>query len=71
MDALLADGVAPGADHGDTTSRRATPTPAPFSHTEAAARYYVLLPALPGPTDEQQDFVVERLAHHTAAVVVT
>ena len=36
-----------------------------------AARDFVLLPLFPGLTDEQQDFVVERLAAHTRAVVPT
>jgi dTDP-4-amino-4,6-dideoxygalactose transaminase len=44
---------------------------AELPHTEAAARDHVLLPLFPGLTDEQQDFVVDRIAHHTAAVVVT
>ena len=33
-------------------------------HTEAAARDVVMLPLFPDLTDEQQDYVVERLARH-------
>jgi perosamine synthetase len=72
MDALLADGVATRrgimAIHLEESYAGSG---AVLPHTEAAARDHVLLPLFPGLTDEQQDFVVERLAHHTAAVVVT
>jgi len=33
-------------------------------HTEAAAQNVVLLPLFPGLTDEAQDHVISRLAHH-------
>jgi perosamine synthetase len=38
-------------------------------HTEAAARDVVLLPLFPGLADEDQDYVVERLAEHALAKV--
>jgi dTDP-4-amino-4,6-dideoxygalactose transaminase len=72
MDALLADGVATRrgimAIHLEASYAASG---AELPHTEAAARDHVLLPLFPGLTDEQQDFVVDRIAHHTAAVVVT
>jgi perosamine synthetase len=72
MDGLLADGVATRrgimAIHLEASYAG---TAADLPHTEAAARDHVLLPLFPGLTEEQQDFVVDRLAHHTAAVVVT
>ena len=43
----------------------------PLPHTEAAADDFVLLPLFPGLTDEQQDYVVDRLGVHTGAVVPT
>ena len=36
----------------------------PLPHTEAAARDVVMLPLFPGLTDEQQDYVIDRLAAH-------
>ncbi len=36
-------------------------------HTEAAAREVVMLPLFPDLTDEQQDYVIERLAEHATA----
>ncbi len=38
-------------------------------HTEAAVRDVVLLPLFPGLSDEDQDYVVERLAEHALAKV--
>ena len=37
-------------------------------HTEAAARDVLMLPLFPGLTDEQQDYVIERLAAHVVAL---
>jgi perosamine synthetase len=72
MDDLLADGVATRrgimAIHLEQSYQN---TAGPLPHTEAAAEEFVLLPLFPGLTDEQQDYVVERLAVHTGAVVAT
>lgn len=71
MDELLRDGVATRrgimAIHLEASYRGSG---AVLPHTEAAARDFVLLPLFPGLGEEAQDFVVERLAHHIAAVVV-
>ncbi len=37
-------------------------------HTEAAVRDVLMLPLFPGLSDEQQDYVIERLAAHVSAV---
>jgi perosamine synthetase len=37
-------------------------------HTEAAAADVLMLPLFPGLTDEQQDYVIERLAAHVVAL---
>jgi perosamine synthetase len=72
MDALLADGVATRrgimAIHREASYANCA---GPLPHTEAAADEYVLLPLFPGLTDEQQDYVVERVAAHVGAVVST
>jgi perosamine synthetase len=72
MDALLRDGVATRrgimAIHLEASYANCA---GPLPHTEAAAREFVLLPLFPGLTDEQQDFVVERVAAHLGAVVST
>ena len=72
MDALLRDGVATRrgimAIHLEQSYQNQA---GPLPHTEAAAEEFVLLPLFPGLTDEQQDYVVERLAVHTGAVVAT
>jgi dTDP-4-amino-4,6-dideoxygalactose transaminase len=70
MDALLRDGIATRrgimAIHLEASYAASG---ADLPHTERAARDHVLLPLFPGLADDQQDFVVERVAHHTAAVV--
>jgi perosamine synthetase len=70
MDALLQDGVATRrgimAIHLEQSYQNQA---GPLPHTEAAADDFVLLPLFPGLTDEQQDFVVERLAIQTGAVI--
>jgi perosamine synthetase len=70
MDALLRDGVATRrgimAIHLEQSYQNQA---GPLPHTEAAADDFVLLPLFPGLTDEQQDFVVERLAIQTGAVI--
>ncbi len=38
------------------------------SHTEAAAHDTVLLPLFPGLSEEQQGYVIDRLALHCSAV---
>jgi dTDP-4-amino-4,6-dideoxygalactose transaminase len=38
-------------------------------HTDAAAEDFVLLPLFPGLTDEQQDYVVDRVGAWTGAVI--
>jgi perosamine synthetase len=72
MDDLLADGVATRrgimAIHLEQSYQN---TAGPLPNTEAAAEEFVLLPLFPGLADEQQDYVVERLAVHTGAVVAT
>jgi dTDP-4-amino-4,6-dideoxygalactose transaminase len=72
MDQLLADGIATRrgimAIHLEQSYQN---TAGPLPHTEAAARDHVLLPLFPGLSDEQQDFVVDRLAVHTGAVIPT
>jgi dTDP-4-amino-4,6-dideoxygalactose transaminase len=72
MDELLGDGIATRrgimAIHLEASYQGCA---GPLPHTEAAARDFVLLPLFPGLTDEQQDFVVDRLAVHTGAVVPT
>ena len=72
MAALLRDGVATRrgimAIH---LERSYAGMAGPLPHTEAAARDFVLLPLFPGLTEEQQDFVVARLAEHVGAVVMT
>jgi dTDP-4-amino-4,6-dideoxygalactose transaminase len=37
-------------------------------NTEAATRDSFMLPLFPGMSDEQQDYVIERLAMHVSAV---
>jgi dTDP-4-amino-4,6-dideoxygalactose transaminase len=41
---------------------------ADLPHTEAAARDVIMLPLFPGLTEEQQDYVIERVAAHTVAL---
>jgi dTDP-4-amino-4,6-dideoxygalactose transaminase len=40
----------------------------PLPHTEAAARDTFMLPLFPGLSDEQQDYVLDRLETHVAAL---
>ncbi len=39
-----------------------------LEHTEAAARDVLMLPLFPDLTDEQQDYVIERLAAHAISL---
>jgi perosamine synthetase len=72
MDALLQDGVATRrgimAIHLEASYANCA---GPLPHTEAAANDFVLLPLFPGLTDEQQDYVVDRVAAHAGAVIST
>jgi perosamine synthetase len=72
MDDLLRDGVATRrgimAIHLEASYANCA---GPLPYTEAAANEFVLLPLFPGLTDEQQDYVVERVAAHAGAVVST
>lgn len=72
MEALLHDGVATRrgimAIHLERSYEGAA---GPLPHTEAAEREFVLLPLFPGLGEEQQEFVVARLAAHLGAVVLT
>jgi perosamine synthetase len=72
MDSLLGDGVATRrgimAIHLEQSYAGCA---GPLPHTEAAAREYVLLPLFPGLSEEQQDYVVERVGAHLGAVVST
>jgi perosamine synthetase len=40
----------------------------PLPHTDAAARDVVILPLFPAMTDEQQDYVIDRVATHAVAL---
>ncbi len=72
MAALLRDGVATRRGIMAIHLERSYEGMAgPLPHTEAAEREFVLLPLFPGLSDEQQDFVVSRLATHSGAVVLT
>jgi perosamine synthetase len=70
MDDLLADGVATRrgimAIHLEQSYQNQA---GPLPHTEAAAEDFVLLPLFPGLTDEQQDYVVDRVGAWTGAVI--
>lgn len=70
MQRLLDDGIATRrgvmAIHHEA-AYAAMPTP-PLPHTEAAAAETMMLPLFPGLTDEQQDYVVDRLASHVVAL---
>jgi perosamine synthetase len=43
-------------------------SPADLPHTETASRDSFMLPLFPGMTDEQQDYVIDRLAAHVSAL---
>jgi perosamine synthetase len=47
--------------------RRSVTTRADLHHTEAASSQTLMLPIFPDLSDEQQDYVIERLAAHTMA----
>jgi perosamine synthetase len=68
MRRLLADGVPTRrgvmAIHQEAAYGQATES---LEHTEAAAREVIMLPLFAGLSDEQQDYVIDRLATHAAA----
>jgi perosamine synthetase len=70
MDALLHDGVATRrgimAIHHEVSYANCA---GPLPHTDAAAEDFVLLPLFPGLTEEQQDYVVDRVGAWTGAVI--
>ena len=72
MDMLLEDGIATRrgimAIHLEQSYQNSAGV---LPNTEAAASEFVLLPLFPGLADEMQDFVVDRLAVHTGAVIPT
>jgi perosamine synthetase len=73
MRLLLADGIATRrgvmAIHHEDAYASATPLDLP--HSDAAAADVLMLPIYPGLTDHEQDFVIGRLAAHTASADVT
>ena len=70
MRRLLHDGIATRrgvmAIHQEPSYPEALRVPLP--HTEAAAADVIMLPLFPGLSDEQQDYVIERLAAHVVAL---
>ncbi len=72
MRLLLADGIATRrgvmAIHQEDSYSAEGPYDLP--HTDAAAADVLMLPIYPGLADDEQDFVIERLATHTDAVAV-
>jgi perosamine synthetase len=71
MQLLLRDGIATRrgvmAIHREASYAGAG---AELPHTEAAARDVVLLPLFPGLADEDQDYVIERIAEHAVEKVI-
>ena len=70
MRRLLHDGIATRRGVMAIHEEPAYPEPLRIAlpHTEAAARDVIMLPLFPGLTDEQQDYVIERLAAHVVAL---
>jgi perosamine synthetase len=70
MRRLLHDGIATRRGVMAIHEEAAYPEPlrVPLPHTEAAARDVIMLPLFPGLTDEQQDYVIERVAAHAVAL---
>ena len=70
MRGLLRDGVATRRGVMAIHEERAyAAVVAELPHTEAATRDSLMLPLFPGMSDEQQDYVIDRLAAHLTAVV--
>ena len=70
MRRMLHDGIATRRGVMAIHEEPAYPEPLRIAlpHTEAAARDVIMLPLFPGLTDEQQDYVIERLAAHVVAL---
>jgi dTDP-4-amino-4,6-dideoxygalactose transaminase len=70
MRRLLHDGIATRRGVMAIHHEPSYPEPlrVPLPHTEAAAADVIMLPLFPGLTDEQQDYVIERLAAHVVAL---
>jgi dTDP-4-amino-4,6-dideoxygalactose transaminase len=70
MRRLLHDGIATRRGVMAIHQEPSYPEPlrVPLPHTEAAAADVIMLPLFPGLTDEQQDYVIERLAAHVVAL---
>ena len=66
MQALLADGIATRRGLMASHHEAAYSAEGPFDlpHTDAAAADALMLPIYPTLTDEEQDFVIDRLAAH-------
>jgi dTDP-4-amino-4,6-dideoxygalactose transaminase len=68
MRSLLADGVPTRrgvmAIHHEDAYTNAS---GPLKHTDAAAHHVLMLPLFPDLSDEQQDYVIERLSEHAFA----
>jgi dTDP-4-amino-4,6-dideoxygalactose transaminase len=69
MRRLLADGIATRRGVMAIHEEDSYPEPlrVPLPHTETASRDTLMLPLFPGLTDEQQDYVIERVTAHVAA----
>jgi perosamine synthetase len=68
MRRLLADGIPTRRGVMAIHHEQSYPASAAhLEHTDAAAREVLMLPLFPGLTDEQQDYVIERLATHVVA----
>ena len=70
MRRLLHDGIATRRGVMAIHQEPSYPEPlrVPLPHTEAAAADVIMLPLFPGLSDEQQDYVIERLAAHVVAL---
>jgi perosamine synthetase len=70
MQALLADGIATRRGVMASHHEAAYSSEGPFDlpHTDAAAADALMLPIYPTLTDEEQDFVIDRLAAHAPAL---
>jgi dTDP-4-amino-4,6-dideoxygalactose transaminase len=69
MRRLMADGIATRRGVMAIHEEQAyADTVADLPHTEAATRESLMLPLFPGLSDEQQDYVIDRLATHATAL---
>jgi dTDP-4-amino-4,6-dideoxygalactose transaminase len=69
MRQLLADGIATRRGVMAIHHEPSYPEPlrVPLPHSDEAAANALMLPLFPGLTDEQQDYVIERVAFHVAS----